>query len=159
MFDEQLAHRRRGPGSTPAVGEIRSDDAGTSRTFWLACVRARWCRDGLAHQAAHLLAELAQPNENRDLLVDLTPTVTHRLLLGLHLLRPPGLARLLAKMTDAGLLRRLPDADKDTRRYALVIPDERMAHGVSVGCDVEERTRWPISNELVPTSLLQVGGG
>lgn len=146
MFDEHVVHQRRGRGAIPAVGEIRAGDAGTYRTAWLVRVRARWCQDGLAHQAAHLLVDLAEPNENNDLVVELTPTVTHRLLLGLHLLRPPGLARLLVKMTDAGLLRRVPGADSDRSQYALVIPDERSAHGVVAECDVDGHPRWPASN-------------
>jgi hypothetical protein len=76
-------------------------DEGTFLTVWQARVRGRW-PGPLAHQAARIIAEeLPRPAPR---LVDLDPAAIRRLLLGLRLLRPPGLRQLVTKLASSRLI-------------------------------------------------------
>ncbi len=95
-------------------------DEDTFLTVWQARVRGRW-PGPLVHQAARIIAEdLPRPTRR---LVDLDPAAIRSLLRGLHLLRPPGLRQLLAKLTGTGLLICVQAGDRDHwGRYRLSLP-------------------------------------
>jgi hypothetical protein len=83
----------------------------TNATFvqvWQDRVRTTF-RGPLIHHAARILANDLRQTGTRS--VDLDPDAVRRLLLGLHLLRPPALRRLLARLTEAGLLSQTRAAD------------------------------------------------
>ncbi len=76
-------------------------DEATFLIVWQARVRGRW-PGPLVHEAARIIAEdLPQPTPR---LAELDLAAIRSLLLGLRLLRPPGLRQLLAKLTRSGLL-------------------------------------------------------
>jgi hypothetical protein len=95
-------------------------DDGRFLTLWQARVRGRW-PGPLAHQAARIIAEdLPRPAPR---LVDLDPAAIRNLLLGLHLLRRPGLRQLVTKLASSGLLACVQSGDQDHwGRYRLSLP-------------------------------------
>jgi hypothetical protein len=113
LGDDADARLRHGPTLTVCDVEIETAlaanladplaavDDGTYRVLWQARVRQCWS-DALALQAARLLAEdLLAPGSRT---VELGPEAVRHMLLGLRLLRPPGLRQLLTKFVAAGLL-------------------------------------------------------
>ncbi len=95
-------------------------DEGTFLTAWQARVRGRW-PGPLVHEAARIIAEeLPRPAPR---LVDLDPAAIRRLLLGLRLLRPPGLRQLVTKLASSGLLACVQPGGRDHwGRYRLNLP-------------------------------------
>ncbi len=95
-------------------------DEGTFLTVWHARVRGRW-PGPLVHEAARIIAEeLPRPAPR---LVDLDAVAIRSLLLGLRLLRPPGLRQLVTKLVSSGLLVCVQPGDRDHwGRYRLSLP-------------------------------------
>jgi hypothetical protein len=86
----------------------------------------------LAHEAARIIAEELPRPEPR--LVELNPAAVRNLLLGLRLLRPPGLRQLLAKLTHSGLLVSLQAGDGEHwGRYRLSLPAVPTRHPAAGG--------------------------
>jgi hypothetical protein len=91
----------------------------TNLDQWHTQVRRRF-PGPLTGQAARLLARLATPGTAH---VDLDPPTVHHLLHTLHLLRPPGLRRLIGKLTTAGLLTLVhPGTGRHWGTYHLTLP-------------------------------------
>jgi hypothetical protein len=93
-------------------------DPSTYLIIWQAQVRQH-CSSPLTHRAADLLAEVLASPEH---IVDLDSPAVGQLLLAVHLLRPPGLWRLLARLIRSGLLAQVgPTGRGHWGSYRLVI--------------------------------------
>jgi hypothetical protein len=108
-------------------------------TLWRAQVLARWPTDTMMRRAVPLLVGLAEPVT---LVIEFTPSATLRVLRGLQLLRPAGLARLLAKLVDAGLLVR--PAGAGPHGYALALPGPQTRAASRWSPPGQGPDRWPV---------------
>jgi hypothetical protein len=107
---------------------------------WRAQVLARWPTDTMMQCAVPLLVGLAEPVT---LVIEPNPSATLRVLRGLQLLRPVGLARLLAKLVDAGLLVRPAGAGRD--EYALALPGPQTRAAGRWSPPGQGPDRWPVA--------------